>query len=130
MKAKIEKDKTHIMHEIADVRAATDEVVRSKASGEKSHKNLLDSLNAIGKKVEEANLTLGDYDAAKRKLTAENADVLRQLQELENSANVLVKVKNFILLFLVTLSNQHQLQFVGELKLGFYSPRLIKRLQV
>merc|ERR1719510_1507662 len=94
MKAKIEKDKTHIMHEIADVRAATDEVVRSKASGEKSHKNLLDSLNNIGKKVEEANLTLGDYDAAKRKLTAENADVLRQLQELENSANVLVKVKS------------------------------------
>merc|ERR1719225_880351 len=94
MKSKIEKDKTHIMHEIADVRAATDEVIRSKASGEKSHKNLLDSLNAIGKKVEEANLTLGDFDAAKRKLTGENADVLRQLQELENSANMLVKVKS------------------------------------
>merc|ERR1719273_2611847 len=94
MKSKIEKDKTHIMHEIADVRAATDEVIRSKASGEKSHKNLMDSLNAIGKKVEEANLTLGDFDAAKRKLTGENADVLRQLQELENSANMLVKVKS------------------------------------
>merc|ERR1719273_1842552 len=93
-KAKIEKDKTHIMHEISDVRAATDEVIRSKASGEKSHKNLLDSLNAIGKKVEEANLTLGDYDTAKRRLTGENADVLRQLQELENSANMLVKVKS------------------------------------
>merc|ERR1711981_294169 len=36
MKAKIDKDKTHIMHEIADVRAATDEVGRSKASAEKS----------------------------------------------------------------------------------------------
>merc|ERR1719326_155075 len=94
MKAKIEKDKTHIMHEISDVRAATDEVIRSKSSGEKAHKNLLDSLNNIGKKVEEANLTLGDYDSAKRKLTAENADVLRQLQELENSANMLVKVKS------------------------------------
>merc|ERR1719242_2414795 len=34
MKSKIEKDKTHIMHEISDVRAATDEVIRSKASGE------------------------------------------------------------------------------------------------
>merc|ERR1712080_24625 len=54
MKTKIEKDKTHIMHEIADVRAATDEVIRSKASGEKSHKNLLTQLNDLGKKVEEA----------------------------------------------------------------------------
>merc|ERR1712080_696324 len=54
MKTKIEKDRTHIMHEIADVRAATDEVVRSKASGEKSHKNLLAQLNDLGKKVEEA----------------------------------------------------------------------------
>merc|ERR1712038_928101 len=93
-KAKIEEDKTHIMHEIADVRAATDEVVRSKASGEKSHKNLLISLNEIGKKVEEANLCLGDYESAKRKIAAENGDLLRQVQELENSANMLVKVKS------------------------------------
>merc|ERR1711992_491908 len=35
MKGKIEKDKTSIMHEIADTRAATDEVNRSKASAEK-----------------------------------------------------------------------------------------------
>merc|ERR1719148_341499 len=35
MKAKIEKDKNQIMHEIQDVRAATDEIVRSKASAEK-----------------------------------------------------------------------------------------------
>ena len=34
MKAKIENDKTVIMHEIADARAATDEVARSKVSSE------------------------------------------------------------------------------------------------
>ena len=93
MKGKIEKDKQHIMHEIADVRAATDEVNRSGASAEKSHRNLLVSLNELGKKVEEANLTLGDFEVHKRKLASENADLLRQLQELENSANMLVKVK-------------------------------------
>jgi len=93
MKGKIEKDKQHIMHEIADVRAATDEVNRSAASAEKSHRNLLASLNELGKKVEEANLTLGDFEGHKRKLAAENADLLRQLQELENSANMLAKVK-------------------------------------
>merc|ERR1712088_1014639 len=43
--------------------------------------------------VEEANLTLGDFENAKRKLAAENADVLRQLQELENTANMLGKYK-------------------------------------
>merc|ERR1719187_1912268 len=94
MKAKIEKDKAHIMQEIADVRTATDEVVRSKASGEKSHKNLLIQLSEIAKKVEEANLCLGDHESAKRKLTAENGDLLRQLQELENNATMLVKAKS------------------------------------
>merc|ERR1719266_1145973 len=86
MKAKIEKEKGAIGHEIADVRAATDEVTRSKASAEKSNKGLVSQLNEVNKKVEEANLTLGDFENAKRKLAAENADILRQLQELENSA--------------------------------------------
>merc|ERR1712242_559138 len=93
IKSKIEKDKTQIMHEIADARAATDEVNRSKASAEKSLKNLQGSLNDLGKKIEEANLTLGDMEAHKRKLAAENGDLLRQLQELENSANMLAKLK-------------------------------------
>merc|ERR1712002_1278330 len=88
MKAKIEKDKSQIMAEIADVRAATDE-----AAAEKSHKNLLTSLNDLNKKVEESNLTLGDMEGSKRRLTAENADLLRQLQELESNANLLLKTK-------------------------------------
>merc|ERR1712038_1846776 len=94
MKAKVEKDKNGIMHEVADVRAATDEVGRAKASAEKSNKTLINQLNELNKKVEEANLTLGDYESGKRKIAAENADLLRQLQEMENSADMLVKVKN------------------------------------
>merc|ERR1711899_7079 len=93
MKAKIEKDKTNLMHEIQDVRAATDEIGRSKASAEKSNKGLLGSLNDANKKVEEASLTLGDFENNKRKIAAENADLLRQLQELENQANMLTKLK-------------------------------------
>merc|ERR1712201_13873 len=38
MKAKIDKDKTIIMAEIADARAATEEVVRAQASQDKSNK--------------------------------------------------------------------------------------------
>merc|ERR1712214_38816 len=94
MKAKIEKDKNQIMHEIQDVRAAIDEIGRSKASAEKSNKNLMANLNDVNKKVEEANLTLGDFENGKRKMAAENADLFRQLQELENNANMLVKVKS------------------------------------
>merc|ERR1711878_143215 len=93
MKAKIEKDKSQINHEVQDVRSATDEVVRSKASAEKSNKNLISTLNEGNKKVEEANLTLGDFENGKRKIAAENADLLRQLQEIENNANMLSKTK-------------------------------------
>merc|ERR1711937_108038 len=82
-----------INHETVDVRAATDEVMRSKASVEKSNKNLIASLNEVNKKVEEANLTLGDFEANKRKIAAENADLLRQVQELENAANMMNKLK-------------------------------------
>merc|ERR1719312_1468147 len=94
MKAKIDSDKIKIMAEIADVRAATDEVGRSKASAEKSHKNLVANLNDLNKKVEECTLTLGDMEGSKRRMTAENADLLRQLQELENAANLLLKTKS------------------------------------
>ena len=77
MKAKVEKDKTHIIHEIADARAAVDEVGRSKASAEKSHKNLLNTLNEQAKKIEEANLNLNDIEGHKKKISGENADLLR-----------------------------------------------------
>merc|ERR1712088_517640 len=50
-------------------------------------------LNEVNKKVEEANLTLGDFEANKRKIAAENADLLRQVQELENAANMMNKLK-------------------------------------
>merc|ERR1739844_60785 len=93
MKSKIEKDRNQIGHEISDVRAATDEINRAKASAEKSNKNLSAQLNETNKKVEEANLTLGDFENSKRKLAAENGDLLRQVQELENSANMLQKLR-------------------------------------
>merc|ERR1712088_279945 len=64
MKSKIEKDKGQIMNEIADARAATDEVMRAQASSDKSNKTMLEALNAINKKVDNANLTLGDFAAS------------------------------------------------------------------
>merc|ERR1712123_446148 len=93
MKAKVDQDKSKIIVEVSEVRAATDEVARSKASAEKSYRSLVAVLNDQNKKVEESNLNLGDIEAGKRRITAENADLLRVLQELQSNANLLLKTK-------------------------------------
>merc|ERR1712106_591783 len=80
-------------HEIADARAAADEVARSQSSSEKTYRGIQSTLGDMGKKIEKANLTLADYASSQRKVAAENADILRQLQEAENNANMLAKLK-------------------------------------
>merc|ERR1711936_1313979 len=84
MKAKIEKDKQTIMAEIGDARAAAD----------KSNKYLLDQLNAANKKVDGANLTLGDFGMSKNKIANENSELLRIVGDLENNLNMLAKAKS------------------------------------
>merc|ERR1719206_515770 len=93
-KAQIDKDKNLIMSEIADARVATDEVVRAQGSQDKSNKALLDQLNATNKKVDAANLTLGDYAMAKNKVANENAELLRIVGDLENNLNIIAKQKS------------------------------------
>merc|ERR1719328_610654 len=93
MKSKIEKDKVLIMNEIADARAATDEVMRAQASADMSNKKMLEALNAINKKVDDANLTLGDFAASKNKIACENSDLLRIVGDLDNNLNILAKQK-------------------------------------
>merc|ERR1719209_254999 len=94
MKAKIDKDKAVIMAEIADARAATEEVVRAQASQDKANKALLDTLNATNKKVDAANLTLGDYGMAKNKIANENSELFRIVGDLENNLNIIAKQKS------------------------------------
>merc|ERR1711934_1084545 len=93
MKSKIEKDKVLIMNEIADARADTDEVMRSQASADMSNKKMLETLNAINKQVDNANLTLGDYANSKIKISCENSDLLRIVGDLDNNLNILAKQK-------------------------------------
>jgi len=94
LKSKIDKDKNHIIHEIGDARAATEEVIRSQASSDKANKSLVAALNDMNKKVEESNLTLGDMDATKRKISSENADLLRVVGDLDNNLNILTKMRS------------------------------------
>merc|ERR1711936_284292 len=89
----IEKDKVLIMNEIADARAATDEVMRAQASADMSNKKMLETLNAINKKVDNANLTLGDFAASKNKISCENSDLLRIVGDLDNNLNICAKQK-------------------------------------
>merc|ERR1719192_2245442 len=93
MQAKIEKDKQTIMAEINDARAATEEVMRSQASADKANKALVEQLNSINKKVDAANLTLGDFAMSKNKIANENGELLRIVGDLENSLNMLAKAK-------------------------------------
>merc|ERR1712002_1038673 len=94
MKSKIEKDKVIIMNEISDARAATDEVMRAQASADESNKAMLESLNAINKKVDNANLTLGDFATSKNKIATENSDLLRIVGDLDNNLNIISKQKS------------------------------------
>merc|ERR1712033_30097 len=71
-----------------------DEAMRAQASADKSNKNLSSTLTEINKKVGEANLNLGDMEAGKRKIAAENADLLRAAGDVDNNLNMLMKVKS------------------------------------
>merc|ERR1712015_359229 len=70
--------------EMTDARAATDEVMRAQASADMSNKKMLETLNAINKKVDDANLTLGDFASNKNKISCENSDLLRIVGDLDN----------------------------------------------
>merc|ERR1719428_1425130 len=83
MKSKIEKDKVLIMNEIADARAATDEVMRAQASADMSNKKMLETLNAINKKVDDANLTLGDFASNLNILAKQKAALAAQLNDVK-----------------------------------------------
>ena len=71
--------------------------MKIQASAEKSHKNLLAQLLDLGKKMDEANLTLGDYEGYKRRLTGENAELLSHLQVCTFLLNGLSRKIKFLL---------------------------------
>merc|ERR1739848_627330 len=71
--------------------------MKSKIEKEKSNKNLLATLNDLGKKVEEGNMTLGDFESQKRRLAAENGDLLRVAGDINNNVNMMNKMKPSLL---------------------------------
>ena len=93
MKAKIDKDKAHIINEINEARVATDEINRARASSEKSCKALVATMTELSKKIEAANMSLGDFENSKRRMASENADLLKHAGELSNNLNMILNAK-------------------------------------
>ena len=67
MKAKVDKDKSMILHEIDDTRWATEEINWAKSSAEKSVKALQSTLAETCKKIDEATMVLADFEKSKKK---------------------------------------------------------------
>lgn len=51
-------------------------------------------LGEVTSKLDDANRNLSDFDAAKKKLAAENAELQRQLEDAESQVNQLTKLKS------------------------------------
>lgn len=93
MKAKVEKEKHAKKLQIDELKSAQDSVANEKASVEKQNKLAQAALNDVTRRVEECNLTLVDFESAKKKLICENADLLRTIEELDNGNMTLQKIR-------------------------------------
>merc|ERR1712198_732919 len=80
MKQKIEKEKHAKKLQIDEVMGAIDVVANEKASLEKQNSLLNHQLNEVNRRCEDANLTLSDYDSAKKKTVVENVELLRSVE--------------------------------------------------
>ncbi|XP_011192492.1 myosin heavy chain, muscle isoform X10 [Zeugodacus cucurbitae] len=93
LKAKAEKEKNEYYGQLNDLRAGVDHLANEKAAQEKIAKQLQHTLNEVQGKLDETNRTLNDFDASKKKLSIENSDLLRQLEEAESQVSQLSKIK-------------------------------------
>merc|ERR1719281_2042489 len=93
MKTKIDKEKHAKKLQIDEVMGAIDVIANEKASLEKQNSLLNHQLNEANRRCEDANLTLSDYDHARKKTVVENVELLRNVEELENNNMVMSKIK-------------------------------------
>merc|ERR1711970_448246 len=92
MKNKIDKEKHAKRLQIDECKGAIDLIANEKASIEKQNRLLEQQRLDLQRKCEKANLTLIDYDGAKKKTVVENAELLHSIEELGNNNADLSKV--------------------------------------
>merc|ERR1712168_371354 len=89
MKAKTEKEKGVLKYQADEAKSAMDTLARDKAAAEKANKTVQGQILDLNMKWDEANRTLNDFDAQKKKLAVENADLLRLLEKAGTQYNQL-----------------------------------------
>merc|ERR1712142_1347537 len=92
LKQKIDKEKDVMRHEAEEAKAGMDALAHDKAAAEKVGKNVQANILELQTKLDEANRCLSDFDVTKKKYSAENADLLRQLEEAGAQYSQLYKI--------------------------------------
>merc|ERR1712193_357937 len=93
MKAKAEKDKSGMERDLQEARAGLDEVMRERANHERNGKLTQGLIVEAHQKLDEMARALNEADSSKKKLTVENQDLCRQIEETENAIAALGKGK-------------------------------------
>merc|ERR1712062_489367 len=93
MKAKAEKDKAGMERDLQEARAGLEEVMRERANHERNGKLTQGLIVEAHQKLDEMARALNEADSSKKKLTVENQDLCRQIEETENAIAALGKGK-------------------------------------
>ena len=91
MKQKLEKEKHGKKLQTDEVKSAMDTVANEKASVEKQNRLLTLTLSDLSRKCEEANLTLQDFDNAKKKIIIEVRDIIEYVEKVEHQPKSLLR---------------------------------------
>merc|ERR1711879_712885 len=83
VKQKLEKEKSEMKMEIDDLAGNVESVTKAKLNFEKSARNLEDQLNEAKHKGEESNRELNELNAIRARLTTENGEQARTIEEKE-----------------------------------------------
>merc|ERR1711988_1266815 len=93
MKAKAEKDKSNMERDLQEARTGLDEAMRDRATHERNGKLTQALIVESNVKLDDLARALNEADSSKKKLTVENQDLTRQIDEVEASIAALSKNK-------------------------------------
>merc|ERR1711913_195769 len=92
LKQKVDKEKEVMRKEAEDAKGAMDALAHDKAASEKIFKSVQVNITELTTKLDESSRCLSDFDVTKKKLSVENADLLRQLEESNAAYSQLYKI--------------------------------------
>merc|ERR1712020_430687 len=93
MKAKTEKEKSAMERDLQEAKITLDETMRDRANLERNCKLSQGLIVEANQKLDEMARALNEADSSKKKLTIENQDMIRQIEETENSIGAFGKTK-------------------------------------